>query len=543
MNQSGSSIQNENLQEFIDSAANALDKGQQQFFTPRTLAQALCRPLPAMRREMMLDLSFGSGNLAAAAGSKQAIGIDIDNRVTRALTPPDGSKWEVIPADLTHWYPLAAEAGFTAPFILINPPFSLKWHASRIAEALGNSATPEISATAARFGEHVDSTLASFLIALDLLPYNGEGFIVCNSDTARRFFGNPTEPDTTAPHSNLRKFIWMWLEIPGTIYENQKTKFDTAVLYFSKTHGIYNEQPLHLVAPSSDPLAVERTIMTPEAFNAVKGRRITHEHEARPNHTLDTFQDIAAEYAVRHRGKRPAWNIRLNEKGHIVTYLTPFQRTSKKICRTLLTRLNCLNGHSPMSLCVTATSRTALREAVECGVWKVEPAMLEAVSRCLDEYAREGAPFYQPNEVQALGWIDEHGQLECKADGIGSFVKGHKYQIRTTIEETTWKAKKINLSGEPESLSYSGKELLVSIDDPTGCTHHFHVRKDEEQKPEQTDKDGNIKALHHHVNELVKHFLIPIPKDIATLRPIDYQANLDRLGILESIINTRLAAA
>ena len=45
MKQSGNTIHNANLQEFLDSAANAADYGQRQFFTPPDLAAALCRPL------------------------------------------------------------------------------------------------------------------------------------------------------------------------------------------------------------------------------------------------------------------------------------------------------------------------------------------------------------------------------------------------------------------------------------------------------------------------------------------------------------------
>jgi predicted RNA methylase len=542
MKQSGKQIQNENLQEFLDSAANALEKGQQQFYTPRNLAEALCRPLPAMRRELVLDMNFGCGNLALGAAATHALGLDIDHRVTRSLVPPENAKWSVMPADVTHWFPIAAEIGFTAPFILLNPPFSLKWHAPRFADALRNSDIPAISAAAATFGDHADSTLASFLMALHMLPYNGEGFMVCDAGTARRFFGDPEKSHSDARHPGLSGYIWMWLEIPGAIYENQHTKFDTAVLYFSRSHANHRQDPLFLRSPSHDALAVERTIMCPEAFNAHRGSRIRHEHECRRNDTLEKFSGIAAEYAVRHQGERPAWNIRLH-KGEIRTYLTPFQRTSKKLDRNLIQKLATLDGHTPMSLCVTATSRTALREAVQGGVWTVEPEVMQAVSQCLDEYAREGAPFYRPNEVQALGWVDEHSTLECKAPGLGTFRPGTRYPFRTTVEQTVWEDKRTNLDGEEEKLSYTGNELLISIFDEDGCDHAFHVRKDEKSNDDETDKDNRVTRRHLLIDDLVKHFLIPIPEDIATLRPVEYQSNLDRLADLEAIINSRMNAA
>ena len=536
MNQSGKQIHNANLQEFLDSAANANEKGQQQFFTPHNLAAALCQPLPARRKDLVFDLAFGSGNLAAAAGARHAIGLDIDARVTKDLTPPEDALWEVEKADLTHWYPIAAEVGFTAPYILINPPFSLRWYADRLTP-LRSSDIPEIAEAAATFGEYVDSTLASFLIALDLLAYNGDGFMVCNSDTAKRFLG------TDGKHPALRKYIWAWLEIPGAIYEGQHTAFDTAVLYFSRSHGNHGAEPLHLTAPSADALAVERTLMCPEIFSARKGSRIVHSHECRVIDTLASFKNIATEYGVRHRGRRPAWNIRLDDSGNLRTHLTPFQNTSKKLCRTLIGKLHALTGHAPISLCVTATARTALREAMQCGVWTIEPAVLEAVAKALADYDREGAPFYPPNEVQALGWIDEHGQLACKAPGIGSCQPGERYTIASTVETTNWEGKKTNLLGEEERLSYSGRELLVTLTDPDGVKHHFHVRKDEKIHEDETKPCGTVTARHWHIADLVRHFAIPIPQDIATLRPTEYQANLASIKRLEEIINQRIALA
>jgi predicted RNA methylase len=544
MKQSATSIQSDNLQEFLDSAANANAKGQQQFYTPANLAAALSRPLPAQRREIVVDLSFGSGNLARSSGATTALGIDIDPRVTTDLQPPDGAKWHTLCADLTKWYPLAAEVSFAAPFILLNPPFSLQWHKDRLAPLLASS-IPEVASAAANFGKHADSTLASFLIALDLIQYNGEGYMVCNADTARRFFGDPSSssPDSRPPTSDLRKFIWLWLEIPGAIYEGQHTAFDTAVLYFSKSHGqSHGAETLHLTAPSPDPLAVERTLMVPEVFNAHRGSRIHSAYECHAKTLPEEFREIATEYAARHRGAKPRYNIRLDGKGEIRTFLTPFQKSSVKLDRQLIGRLHALDGSPPISLCVTATSRTMLREAMQCGAWTVEPAVVQAVTAALAEYEREGAPFYRPNEIQSLGWIDEHGELECRIPGIGSCEPGKKYTIASTIEETLWEDTRTNLMGEKEDLKYTGRELLVTLTDPDGIRHHFHVRKDDKEMEDDTDRKGAVTACHWHISDLVKHFHIPIPADIATLRPDEYAANLARIKTLEQIINANVAA-
>lgn len=542
MKPTGTAINTSNLQEFLDSASNAADLGQRQFFTPLDLAANLCRPLPAVVKELIMDFHFGSGAIAIASEAKNALGLDIDARSADEVEAPEDAVWTVEQADLTHWYPLAAEAGFTAPFILINPPFSLRWYSDRLAP-LRQSTIPEIAETIAAHPEWIDSTLASFLIALDLLSTQGEGLMICNASTARRFFGDPADPLAKAPHASLRKFIWLWLEIPGASFENLQHPFDTAVIYFSRSHGMRaDHQPLFLTSPATAPEAVLQTLCNSEVFHAHRGERIRYAHEVNVAGTLARFATVNQEYRLRHRGRKPDWNISLDQKGLIHTYLTPFQKVSKRLDRKLVERLNSLSGHSPVQLCVTATSRTMLREAAQCGVWRIHPDVQTAIDLALVEYDRDGAPFYQPSSTQALGWVDEFGELTCSAAGIGSCLPGDRCRIESSMEKTVWTGNKVNLAGEPETLEFSGEELLVVLMDPDGSKHHFHVRRDEKEHKDVEDKaTGKVLIRHHTIAALIEHFHIPIPKDLATLRPEAYQENLAALDDIEAMVNSNLA--
>lgn len=537
MNQSGQAIQNDNLQEFLDSAANAVEKGQQQFYTPVNLATSLCRPLPAMRSHGILDFCFGNGSLAAGSGAATAYGIDIDARVKTQARPPKDSeaKWHTLAADFTRWFPIASEVSFKVPYILCNPPFSLKWHASRFA-ALADSHIEEACDILANTGTHIDSTLATLLASLHMLDHRGEGFLICRQDTAERLFA------ATGKHPELRRYIWLWLTIPAPVFHNVRDPFHTAVLYFSPSHGRFDRQPLEVTAASADPLAIDSALMVPEVFTAHASSRFRYEFELPKVH--EPWESIAKEYRVRHQGAKPDYNIRIDGKGQLRTYLTPFQRASAKIPRESIARLASIDGSTPISLCVTATSRTALREAAQDGVWTIAPDVLPAIQSALEEYEREGAPFYTPNEVQSLGWIDEHSRLECRTPGIGTCQPGSHYTIASTIENTEWQGKRINLVGEEEKLTYTGRELLVTLTDDSGCKHHFHVRKDDSlAEPEENPITHRIIAQHWHISHLVQHFHIPIPKDLATLRPEDYQANLARIMQIQAHINTTLQAA
>lgn len=563
MQQSGKSIQNSNLQEFLESASNAAKEGQQQFYTPKDIAASLFRPLPAVRKHLVTDLHFGSGHLALGSGADTCLGLDIDSRILDLRPPrPEKSaignqqsaiKWHLDQCDLTRWYPIAHEAGIQFPFITINPPFSLRWYSDRLTH-LRDSNIPEVAAAAAAHPETIDSTLASFLIALDrLLPY-GEGFMVCNANTARRFFGDPQSPNPQSAIRNrqsaithpLMQFIWLWLEIPGFLYENQMTEFDTAVLYFSRSHGTHHkpEPPLYLLASTGTAAAVDAALMVPEVFTAHRGHRLHFPHDFYPQGIIETWKTVSGEYADRHKGRLPAWNITLDERGRIKTYLTPFQKVSRKIPRDLANRLHALNGHPPIALCVTATSRTALREATECGVWRVDPAVTAAIRQAMEEHDAQAAPFYRPNITQALGWVDENSALRCIEEGIGDAKPGDMCPIACTIEPTEWKGERINLAGNPEELAYTGRELLVKLTDPGGCHHYFHVRRDDAKKEPDTDRQtGKLKSMHWHASDLTKHFHIPIPQDIAELRPDDYQAKLAIIDQVEQRVRENMAKA
>ena len=554
MKQSGNTTQNANLQEFLDSAANAAEYGQRQFYTAPAIAASLFRPLPALRKHVIADLHFGNGALAAASGASLALGIDIDARV-KSLRPPTpaadiksdqkSTAWKVEQADLTRWYGVAAEAGLQFPFITINPPFSLRWYSDRLS-ALKDSPIREVADCMAAQGEHIDSTLASFLIALDRLLPLGEGFMVCNAITARRFFGDPEDSTKRASHPSLSKFIWLWLEIPGMIFENQQTDFPTAVLYFSRSHGASNFKsppPLFLNPTTSDPLSIDQALMVPEVFTAHQGDRFRYEYEFHAPGILERFQTVSQEYADRYKGRLPDWNIQLDAKGRLKTYLTPFQHVSKRIPPATAARLHALNGQTPVAMCVTATSRTALREAAECGIWRIHPDVTASIQSAMAAYDAEGAPFYTPSKIQALGWVDEYSTLTCLQPGIGNALPGDACPITCSIESTNWTGEKINLAGNPEDLEYHGKELLVKLTDPAGCVHHFHVRRDESKEKPHIDAHGNLRIQHWHIADLVAHFHIPIPKDITYLFPDRYQENLRIISQVESRINATMAKA
>lgn len=539
MNQLGNSLANAGLQHFLDSAANAATAGQRQFFTPKKLAAALFAPFSGLAHEWVFDPHCGSGNLLASSGIGRRFGLDVD---PRCATPPDGSPgWHLFHADLTRWFQLACDVGFRADLTAMNPPFSLQWDPARL-KAL---ATSPLDFVAEAFRPHlhkpsIDSTFASLLIALHLGSRFGDGFMLCNADTARRFFGDPSDP-AYRPLSPASRSIWAWLLIPGAIFENQHTAFDTAVLYFSPEHGVRNDDctaPLFVSATASDPdsvAAAVTTIRTARPF-VRKGQAIDLPYLSNLKPAVEAWDAAATEYSIRHHGTRPRFNLWLEPDGTIGTFLDPYRRLSAGIDRTWINLLHDLRGRSPAALVVQTASRAALRQAAGSEFWHVDPALLAAIDSAMARYESVRAPFYTPNPVQSLGWLDEQTHITAHSPGLAGVSPGDRCAVRTYQEHVTYDATKTNLAGDAEDISLSGMELVIEITSPSGQVHHFHHRRDD-NLPERSGK------THHHLLPVIfQHFEVPTPQDITHLRPADYHAHLAAIDRLQAHIRSRLAA-
>ncbi len=536
MNQQGNSIHPGNIQHFADSAKNAIQLGQRQFFTPPDLAAALCSVFRNNSATIASDLMAGNGALLQAAKRSHSCGIDVDERVSST-----NSRHALYQADITRFYPLAKAAGLEHDLLLLNPPFSLQWWTDRLSALSTSDAwgVKESYAAACAKGDTIDSTLATLLIALDSLSESGEGFMICNGDTARRLIGDPENAPADSDERSLLRNIWCWIDIPGAIYEGQHASFPTAVLYFSKSHGRGSPRdrlPLFLHSPSADARTVERTLATAVSARqfAFCGRSIVHDYQAQAwkENFLPVWNAVREEYHQLHHGAPPAYNLLLGPDGKIRAHLDPFRKAAYVHNRDLLIAFRAMAGESPAALVVQQASRAALKHAMTSGAWRVEPALATAVDAACAAYESIRAPFYTPGPVQSLGWLDEESFIPCSATGIPGFRPGQSYPIRTWIEDTAWNDTKTNLQGVKEKLELTGRELVVELLDDSSEPHHFHVRHKDDEVPM-----GRDEIHHHHINSLLNHFTIPIPRDIAQSNPQAYQANLLRLTQLEALVN------
>jgi hypothetical protein len=201
-----SSIAPSAIQTLFDSAANAAEKGQAQWFTPIEWARVLSLPLNDYR-PVITNITCGNGQLLrGAVGGPQKqksvlLGCDIDSSL-------DGGP-HTVSADITRFYPLLCSVNWQADLFVLNPPWDLHWYRSNLDQTLSDSNCPAVrDAFTAHDGrtsrDTIDSTVATLCMALDRSSAFGEGFLIGNEATLQRLLFTKHAPHAALAQSSAR---------------------------------------------------------------------------------------------------------------------------------------------------------------------------------------------------------------------------------------------------------------------------------------------------------------------------------------------------
>lgn len=550
------------LQEVLDSAPNAAEKGLSQFFTPTAFGRHLCGALPS-HRPVVVDLNCGNGQLLDAAANPSTtflIGADIDPAPLRIEASPNRYTTKTT-YDLTLLYALLAEVDWTADLFVLNPPWRLFWHRSRLAGLADSNllavrkAFEGVEAGAPR--GTIDSTIATLLMALDRCTTCGEGMLIANNATLERLVFAPG-----APHAAVAHHIWARVIVPGNPMTGlndcnwqDEQEFKTGVIYFAREHT-NGPQTIEWTGPKG-PLP-DRCLRL--------GRSIKTRYEAEQE-TYPRWQ-IVRERAGELKGNKPRtpWNLWLDETCVIRTALSSFENHSRKLDKREAERLNSLNGQSPMQLVMQRARRDELMAVAQDKRWRVQPELVAAVQRAVAEYAAQRAPLYPLSDIQRLGYCDEQDWLLCKKDLMTTtddkaliFRAGRKYPLRTcTVKVERMRCKPNPMTGAPEELLFDHQELGIflynqewqpgwedAVRDMEGAREYSffdaRVMSDKTAKLSEARSGGRATALPENkmdfsLQQLVEHFEIPEVPDVAACQPQAYAMALDRLKELEATL-------
>ena len=573
-----SSINPAILQPMLESAANAAEKGQSQFFTPLAFARNLATALPPRCRPAIVDLNCGAGHLLQASAlpdTELLLGNDIDpgsSKIEGLVNPRHISR---LTRDLTVLYPLLKEINFSADLFVLNPPWRLWWYRERLA-ALAHSKLPAVreafanlEETAPRKGTAagtIDSTIATLLIALDLCTQVGEGLLIANNATLERLIFGYGGRVPTPPHAAIARHVWAHLVIPGnpmsgsaTCNWNGRTDFHTGVIYFAADHRA-GPQKYRWTNPVKGPLPDRACLLGAELRQRASARQFIHDEWL-------AVKDKLAE--LDGQTPRIPFNLWLNAGGRIKCDLSRFEAKSVKLNKVEAERLFRLQDKMPMELVLQRAQRDELLHVIHCGGWRVAPELVAAVTRAVTDYHGARAPLYPLPAIQRLGYLDEQDTIECKTDlrGVPAmteaeagvtpreaviFHAGQKYSLRTqTVNVTRRSSKPNSFTGAPEELEHSGQQLAIYISDglvnPAArenllneyCFMDATIKDDPHTKvavaKKQKHNDADRVLIDFTLQQLAGRFVIPEVPDVAAANPDGYRKHLDTLAELERI--------
>lgn len=583
------------MQQFLESATNAAQKGQAQFLTPPKLAEFLARPLPPVR-PVITDLNAGPGNLLRAAANlttHNLLACDIDPscagkcRSYHIDVPP--TRWDpaykhsiesrFIPHDVTLVATMLEEIKFTTDLWVLNPPWDLHWHRDRLSY-LADSHLPAVANAFLeidpRLGrDTIDSSVATLMLALHHSTPRGEGLLITNASTYDRLIGGKN-----SPHHALRKHIWATVRFPMSIFSdcdpdnfksqisNLKSDEPQAIcIYFARDHasGPQYYQPSHL-EESTLPNRSNRMGMSMVYAGS--------ENEKAPH----LWQAVQSELKARKAAQRDDYNLYLTLRGTIGVHLSIFDQAvlPSRALQQEADKLHSLDGKTPMFLVTDRQQRDTLLQAAGIegqSPWRVDPKLIDAVHKALADYNSVRAPLYPLPQIQRLGYIEEQDTILCARDlrhpetGRLLYKAGESYEIFTRTVTVERDGKRPNVEGEMEDLLYTGAELATWIQAENGTNYSFlegrlrlptvrvtDVRPDNEKpanarnkrdkRTRKTDIDAIPKMqIDFTIQELAEHFHIPEVPDISTARPKEYELNIQQLRTIESLIADKFTPA
>ena len=511
--QRGSVLNYDNLQQVLDASPDGARLGQQQFYTPETIAEMLARPLTPYRRTIT-DFQSGRSDLLKGARNgttENMLGIEIDPRARRA-------PGTTIIGDCAQVTDLLRKAEADFDLLVLNPPFGIRWPGRFLPPAIDGSDRKNHHAA------FVDSTYATWLIAHHLISGCGEGYMIANARTVDRLI-------VPCPAYGT---VWARLNVPS-FFENISIDMELSVIYFAADHTRpgYRTAPETVTLESPDERGIERACneISQMRGRLLKGSTVNYGYMA-SGLTMERWEIVRAEW--RRRQDEAQDKLQHNiwmHGGEIRTHVTPFQSVSGEVSRDMATELHRLNGKKPMQLVVMKDTRLALLKAIRSDIWRVDPQLPKFIDTIVRRYHQERAPFSRPPIVQRIGWLDEEDEIKCVKSLDDAFDAGTLYSIESTTFTGTKIEKRPRAGTEhKEEVLVSGEELMLLISDNKG-----HKRAFTQFDPSDETKGGFPEVAHwHRLSDLIAHFEMPPVKDLAELQPVEFQRYYDKLTAMES---------
>jgi len=233
------------------------------------------------------------------------------------------------------------------------------------------------------------------------------------------------------------------------------------------------------------------------------------------------------------RRKLP-YNLGLSPLGRVQISLTPFDHKGKSVRMNpgAVQQLHQMAGKAPMQLVVQSHTRILLQTAMDSDLWRVDPKLIEAVTAAVKDYESSRAPLIALNQVQSLGYLDEHATILCEKD-FEPFEAGQRYRLQTELMECEVEKLITNSSGGQEQVVRRGQELVIKVSRDSHVVH-FLYEHEGYFFSELKGKQGCFK-----LQTLLDHFHIPKVPSLTELRQDEYEENRRRVIAMAAMISAR----
>lgn len=462
----------ENLQEMLDanqSAGHTALYGLSQFETPPWFAALMAKALPVAAPAAVFDPQCAGGNLLRATGhnSTARFGCELDRRFRDE--PLTSGKITDLPAPITRLtancvevYELLAEffPGVILPCQVANPPFSLTFK---------TKAGP------------VDSTLYTWQAMLRAAYLSGCGYMIANRATIERL----------GLHKDIHAYLYQ--TFPNGIFPDAKVEI--GVLHFHKSHRSGATVVHH---QSVNPSAINAELMHGDAFDVASNMQ--NPHGSTPAALTAAFATIAKIIAEEKRKDASPFNIWLDGRGLLRTYLSTKEQLTRKFSVKEVERLASINHAHPLSLTPEKETRTLLESLVNDGIYTVDPKARDAIRDALASVGELAIPLMPVTDFQRVAYCDEEDSLVARvstsdtqqvcldpASGLHvaapRLTRGKLYPLTTATYEfvNSYERKKLHLGqagtyAADHSLTLSGQDRFIEITDDYGRRFRFMDR-------------------------------------------------------------------
>lgn len=234
------------------------------------------------------------------------------------------------------------------------------------------------------------------------------------------------------------------------------------------------------------------------------------------------------------RVDRPDFNIYLDDRGYLRTYLSIRNQFKLKLPKETVERLHTINDCHPLTLTTEKETRDLMFNLVTCGMYTVQPEARQAIEDALKQVNSLACPIMPVTNFETVAYADEEETLTCitEAEGLFNLTQGLKYRIKTGSYKFTesFTRQKIHCNERTGTMykathncELSGQDRYIELVDDTGAKIQF--------------MDRPIKGLPNCFEEslLWKHFKKPVVQTVAEVYPEIVEKNKAIMRAIEMV--------